>query len=142
MRFSALNSLKNRCISCTIHRKIYESFYVSHFSLICTHASWNIDYYKVRPQTLSILNEKRKPFVWFPQNMASFGGFSKHFKVYFPSAKVTENDASVKHTKNCISFLFTNKLRRSSQIEFRKKRVQRILFLELKKLILEVVGIS
>ena len=74
--------------------------------------------------------------------MASFGGFSKHFKVYFPSAKVTENDASVKHTKNCISFLFTNKLRRSSQIEFRKKRVQRILFLELKKLILEVVGIS
>ena len=141
MRFCALNSLKNRCISCTIHRKIYESFYVSHFSLICTHASWNIDYYKVRPQTLSILNEKRKTLCLVS---SKYGIFWRLFKTFQSLLSLSESDRkwciSWTH-KNCISYLFTNKLKRSSQIEF-WKRVQRILFLELKNLILEVVGIS
>ena len=95
LRFCALNSLKNRCISCTIHRKIYESFYVSHFSLICTHASWNIDYYKVRPQTLSILNEKKKTLCLVS---SKYGIFWRLFKTFQSLLSLSESDR-----KWCIS---------------------------------------
>ena len=108
MRFCALNSLENRCISCTIHRKIYESFYVSHFSLICTHASWNIDYYKVRPQTLSILNEKRKTLCLV---FSKYGIFWRLFKTFQSLLSLSESDRKwcISWTHKKLHFIFVYK---------------------------------